>query len=237
VLSPFLLWKTEVTVERYRSVAGGFNVNAWSGRNEGNSFLDFCTYTRTPGPREVYPINCITWETARRWCASQGAVLPTEAQFEYAAGGSRGRTYPWGEDPPRCGDAVFARLGWGLFRDSLATGKPPEPPGGALPIGSGVRDRVELSGGTILDLAGNVAEWTLDHWNRSDEPCWRTPGVLHDPHCTEPESRDGSSLRSVRGGDWLVGGGQLSRSARKSAPNSAGFASPELGFRCARSGN
>jgi formylglycine-generating enzyme required for sulfatase activity len=234
VLSPFLLGTTEVTVAEYRGAGGRFAANAWSGRSEGNSFLDFCTYTRAPGPRDAFPINCVTWENARRWCAERDALLPTEAQYEYAAGGSLGRTYPWGEDQPICSDAVFARVGWGLFQDSLATCRPPEPPGGSLPPGSGARDRVFMPTGTLLDLAGNVAEWSLDSWNRSEEPCWNTRGVLYDPLCIEPESLDGLSLRAVRGGDWLVSSGQLSRSARKFAPGSPLFVSPKVSFRCAR---
>lgn len=229
VVSPFFVDATEVTVAAYRGTSS--LLVYWSGSASGDDLADFCTNTPRPDARERFPANCVTWAQARKHCQSRGADLLSEAQWEYAAGGMLGRTFVWGEDNPRCEDAVFSRLGHGIFKNSVSTCTPPAPPGGPEAVGSGARDRFELPTGTIVDLAGNVIEWVVDAWGRADEECWGRPGVYVDPVCAVMSSRDGK-LRAARGGEWRIPGAQLSRRLRGGSP--AGTVSPEVGFRCAR---
>jgi formylglycine-generating enzyme required for sulfatase activity len=89
---------------------------------------------------ESHPVNEVTWNGARAYCAWRGARLPTEAEWEAAARGREGRPYPWGTEPPSGERAVFGR------RSNHTDAVGSHPPG-ATPEG-------------VHDLAGNVAEWT-----------------------------------------------------------------------------
>ncbi|MGX7826340.1 formylglycine-generating enzyme family protein [Actinokineospora sp. 24-640] len=97
-----------------------------------------------------HPVYTVTPEAADRYAAWLAARtgrafrLPTEAEWEYAAGGADGMRYPWGQD-------------WAQDRaNTLETGLLGTTPVGAFPEGR--------SWAGAADMAGNVEEYVSDRY-------------------------------------------------------------------------
>src|SRR5262249_33993360 len=105
-LSSFCLDKTEVTVKAYMAcVDKGECERPLDGVNLPNitdeqkrSLSPLCHTGKQE--RADHPINCVAWGMASNYCKRVGLRLPTEAEWEYAARGSKQRKYPWGDEPP-----------------------------------------------------------------------------------------------------------------------------------------
>lgn len=192
-----------------------------------------CTYTQTAGAKEDLPVNCVSRDLAWRFCEKRGASLVSEAQFEFVAGARRDATFPWGDAAPTCADAVYGR--------SYDQTKPPEWRAcassgvGVAKPGSGRLDRVKMpDGAEIVDLAGNLSEWVLDAYQRTDEPCYADNPVI-DPVCGEPSPSAPDGV-AVRGNPWTDPGGTALRAAVKQRASATAPQNPRVGFRCARPG-
>jgi formylglycine-generating enzyme required for sulfatase activity len=135
-------------------------------------------------------------------------VLPTEAQWEFAARGPDGRPYPWGDEPPTPLRAQFDRY-W-------ATDAP-------LPVGSLPGSRGPFG---HLDQAGNVWEWCIDAW---EADAYATRGALDvDPVVL----RSGNpARRMVRGGGFTSMAIELHAAYRSSWDRDRGAYG--MGFRVA----
>ena len=65
------------------------------------------------GAPEDCPVASVDWYDAMAYAAWLGGTLPTEAQWEFAARGTEGRMYPWGDEAPTPERANFGATGMG----------------------------------------------------------------------------------------------------------------------------
>jgi formylglycine-generating enzyme required for sulfatase activity len=179
---------------------------------------EYATWRDSASGTEALPLNCVSWYEAFAFCAWDGARLPTEAEWEYAAaGGSEERLYPWGSQEPSKTLATYGCLYSGtsdLSFDDIAGV-------GSLPAGAGRWGH--------KDLAGNMLEWALDGYDSS----WYAGTGNTCSNCANVTT---TSIRVFRGGAF-TGEGTYLRAAYRSRDFSSlhpGLRTALTGFRCAR---
>ena len=141
----FEIGRFPVTVQEYRKFVedGGYSEARWwkeggsKSREQPGRWDEQIAYPNRP-------VTDVSWHEATAYAAWANARLPSGAEWEFAARGSEGRTYSWGNEPPDADRANYYDSG----------PKKPTPvglyPTGATPEG-------------VLDMTGNVEEW-VDEW-------------------------------------------------------------------------
>jgi len=227
-ISPFLLDKFEVTVGRMRAFLNAYdqlNLKDGAGKsphiaNDPGWSTDYTlpadkntlaaqlkcadtTWSDTVTVNNDLPVNCVSFNLAYAFCIWDGARLPTEAEWNFAAaGGEEQRAYPW--KAPSVGAAVTPEYAVYSSTQPMAVG--------SKALGNGRWGQA--------DLAGNVAEWTLDY--NQDYP----------DVCSDCLNITPAAERTERGGYYALSEDYLFVSAR-------GYSEPTIplaviGFRCAR---
>ena len=155
-----------------------------------------------------HPVVDVNWNMAKAYCEWRSARLPTEAEWEKAARGTDGRSYPWGEGID-CNHANY------YDGDKFRVGS-------TAPVGSYESGKSPFG---AYDMTGNVYEWVSDWY---DENYYATS-----PKSNPTGPMDGIS-RVLRGGSWSFWINLNLRSFIRSwGPTE--YSGHYVGFRCAKS--
>ena len=194
-LSDYYIGKYEVTQGLWKAVMG-------TGVEEQ---MEKAGVSGLYGVGDDYPMYYVSWDEAQEFVSKLSEltgkkyVLPTEAQWEYAArGGVKSRGYKYSGSNTIDGVAWY----WGNSEEKYSTSSV----GTKLPNELG-----------IYDMSGNVCEWCSDWY--SD---------YSDVSQTDPTGPSSGSCRVVRGGSWDYIAGDCRVSYRTGAgpdfrSNRAGF--------------
>jgi iron(II)-dependent oxidoreductase len=136
--------------------------------------------------KAAHPAVQVSARDADAFCAHYGMRLPSEDEWEYAARGTDGRRFPWGNEPPRTEGKMYANFGTIACCAAdgsdghLRTAPVASYPDGASPFG-------------LQDMAGNVWEWTSSRFpGRPFERVLRGGGWGNDPYCLRAAYRHGN---------------------------------------------
>lgn len=155
-VASFWLAKTEVTQAQWKAVVGT--------SPSAHARCDDC------------PVERVSWDDVRQFLRKTGYLLPTEAQWEYAAGGGAAHQR-W------AGTNRLDELGeyaWYLGNSD----------GETRPV---ARKRPNLFG--LFDMSGNVYEWCSDWYG---EDYYRVSPV------DDPPGPAAGTTRVARGGSWIL---------------------------------
>lgn len=210
-LDHYFIDRVEVTNLDYRACVDDGGCEEPAGLGAENLNLSSYYFNES---NSYYPVVGVTWEQAQTYCEWAGGALPTEAQWEKAAAWNEITNekymWPWGNE-------------WNP--DNLNFRQPEQ-------IGSGASEAVgtrplNVSPYGVLDMAGNVAEWTAD-WYAADYYETLTQGQTNPQG---PAQQGADPYRVMRGGSW-ADNGVFTRTVQRVLALEDHFNS-SIGFRCA----
>jgi eukaryotic-like serine/threonine-protein kinase len=187
-----------------------------------NALAEHCNFGKDG--REKHPINCLSWALADNYCKMTGKRLPTEAEWEYAARGSDGRRFPWGDEVGdhtfmnACGKECNAWEAKAGVKTSARMYEADDGWAGTAPVGSFPKGKTRFG---TYDVVGNVWEWTAD-WFETYRP----------DEAINPTGARAGDRKAMRGGGFN-GGVPMWVDPAFRYHQVATASSPAIGFRCA----
>jgi len=189
-LDAFWIAETEVTNTQYAACVreGSCRQPLYTGSATRSTYYDSDIHGD-------YPVIGINWYQARDYCAWIGGSLPTEAQWEKAARSHDGRNYPWEWIGAVYNNRSEIRLNYCDIECTLqwadrsySDGFADTAPVGSFPAGA--------SPYGVLDMAGNVWEWTND---------WYSSESFKDMSLENPTGPEAGVEKVIKGGSWMDG--------------------------------
>ena len=205
-VSDFFMDETEVTTADFEAYINSHSPSTdYYVTSSGNSY---CNINLSDGVKDNHPVNCVNWILADDYCRKLGKRLPTETEWEYAAGnGSKHTKWSLGNSFNK-DDYCFDRYGDGKENTTC-------------PIKS-----YKANDFGLYDMSGNVWEWCQD-WYKED--FYMQSGIA-DPVC----NNDTSVSRVLRGGSWLDYDFRYLRSSDRDGTD-PDLRYSSVGFRCSLS--
>jgi sulfatase modifying factor 1 len=157
------------------------------------------------------PVDNVSWEEARDYCAKVSKRLPSEAEWEFACRAGTKTPFHYGGSISSENANFDGRKPFGGAAAGVDHQKP-------LPCGS-----FKANGWGLFDMHGNVAEWCAD---------WYDPAYYGNSPQEDPRGAEQGKFKVVRGGGWNSDGAGV-RCANRNAINPT-VRLNSIGFRCVR---
>lgn len=204
-LRAFRIGRFPVTVREFAAFIadGGYSTPKFWGEGYGKFVEPFYWGGQREYPN--LPVSGVSWHEAAAYCSWAGGRLPTEAEWERAAGGPEGRRYPWGNDPPPDTSRVnhYAETGLGVI----------------IPVGLFPKGNTPEG---LSDMLGSVPQW-----------CGGWYGPYEAGSQENPLGPKGGGSKVLRGGLWFLSPDRVAVT-RRAGLDPVGAPHFPIGFRCVR---